>query len=450
MGSSDSREPKPAAHDADKSKATAPVQPMPRSSRGRRLFDSRTFRLSMGAALIALSAVLVVPRVISYTAVDAIVQGRTATLSTPIEGMVGEMSAREGASVHPGAPLAVVTNPRLDRSFLNELITERDSLLQRIDALDDQAAGLTALKADLDARSAQLKAAAARTLARERAMGEAAVRAVRADLNAAQLARARNDRLAADRLVPESAAEAARARVAVLQAEVERLQAELALLAEESRQAAAGIFIADGRYGAPYAEIRGDEIAITLLDIDARKREQRTRVIQIDRQVAAERARLAKAGRATIASPHAGVVWRVFAAPGSDVVIGQEIAQVLDCASTFLEILVTEGRFNATRVGETVSYRLVGEDTFRTATVTALRGAKAVAEDRSLAANLTADRDSTFRVYAAPRNRPNAGETADAGSQRYCNVGRHAQVRFPKALPDRLRNPLALLQGLFE
>jgi multidrug resistance efflux pump len=235
--------------------------------------------------------------------------------------------------------------------------------------------------------------------------------------------------------------------VEVLQADSDRIDAELELLAEERRQAAAGIFVADGRYGAPYAEMRADEIAITLLDIAARKSEQETRVAQIERQIAEEERRLAKVGSANIVSPHDGVVWRVLTAPGSDLVIGQEVAEVLDCRTTFLEVLVSEGRYNATRVGEKLNYRLVGEDSFQTATVTALRGANAVAADRGLAANLTASRDGQFRVFASfDANAP----TATSNATGYCDVGRHAEVRFPTALGNGLRNPLAIIQGLFE
>ena len=444
MGQTDPHRPMPAATDTDPQTPAAAAAP-----RGRRVFNSRAFRLSLGVALIALAGVLIVPRATSYTAEDAIVQGRTAMLSTPIEGTVAALPLAQGDSVAAGTALASVANSRLDRSFLNELRTERDSLLRRIDALAQQSAGLGDLQNDLNGRADQLKNATARALSRETAARRADLRAVQADLKAARLALARTETLAAKQLTPVSKLDADRARVAVLQAEAERIQAELELLAEEQRQAAAGIFVADGRYGAPYAEIRRDEIAITRLDIAARVSEQETRVAQIERQIAEEERRLAKAGSAQIVSPHDGVVWRVLAAPGSDLVIGQDVAEVLDCRSTFLEVLVSETRYNATHVGETLNYRLVGGDDFRTATVTALRGANAVAADRGLAANLTAARDSQFRVYATFDADPD-GPTAASNASGYCDVGRHAQVRFPTALGEGLRNPLAMLQGLFE
>ena len=417
--------------------------------RSRRVFNSRAFRLSLGVALIALAGVLIVPRATSYTAEDAIVQGRTAMLSTPIEGTVDALPLAQGESVAAGGALASVANSRLDRSFLNELMTERDSLLRRIDALAAQSAGLAELQADLNGRTSQLKDATKRTLARETDARQADLRAVQADLKAARLALARTETLAAKQLTPLSQLDADRARVSVLQAEAERIQADIELLAEERRQVEAGIFVADGRYGAPYAEIRADEIAITKLDIAARKSEQETRVAQIERQIAEEERRLAKAGRAQIVSPHDGVVWRVLAARGSDLVTGQDVAEVLDCRSTFLEVLVSEKRFNATRVGETLNYRLVGSDGFHTGTVTARRGANAVAADRGLAANLTAARDSQFRVYAK-FDTTSDGPTSATNADGYCDVGRHAEVRFPTALGEGLSNPLALLQGLFE
>lgn len=445
MGQTDPRQPLP----------LAPANPQTESQtdsrdaapRSRRVFNSRAFRLSLGVALIALAGILIVPRATNYTAEDAIVQGRTATLSTPIEGTVAALPMAQGESITAGASLASVANTRLDRSFLNELITDHDSLLRRVDALAAQSAGLADLQNELNGRATLLKGAATRTLAREIAARQADLRAVQADLKTARLALARSETLAAKQLTPISKLDEARAKVEVLQADSDRIDAELELLAEERRQAAAGIFVADGRYGAPYAEMRADEIAITLLDIAARKSEQETRVAQIERQIAEEERRLAKVGSANIVSPHDGVVWRVLTAPGSDLVIGQEVAEVLDCRTTFLEVLVSEGRYNATRVGEKLNYRLVGEDSFQTATVTALRGANAVAADRGLAANLTASRDGQFRVFASfDANAP----TATSNATGYCDVGRHAEVRFPTALGNGLRNPLAIIQGLFE
>lgn len=413
----------------------APTEPATRIP----LANRRSFRLGLGLVIIALAGLVLVPRVVSYAAEDAVVQGRTALLQTPIEGLVREISITPGQEIAQGTPIAVVENPRLDRSFLNELITERNYLRRRVETLQAQATGLMELRDDLEARRTEVAAGAARILDKEIAAEEAQLAAARARLQAADAELARQTKLSDAGHTTARNLEAARAERDSLTARISELTARLELLAEERRQATRGIFMADGRFGAPYSEIRRDEIAITLLDLHARREQERNRIAQIDRQIGAERTRLDSVAAARVEAPFDGVVWKLLAPAGSEVVIGSEVAQVLDCTSTFIEILVSENRFERVAVGDPIRYRLIGTDTFRTGQVTALRGGMVATEDRSLAATLDAGRGQSFRVWAAL-------DPADAAvdGAAFCNVGRHVDVRFEQGL-----DALAWVRGLW-
>jgi multidrug resistance efflux pump len=403
------------------------------------LFNRRGFRIGLGLALVGLATLVLVPRLASYSAEDAIIQGRTALLQTPIEGVIEQVTVRPGQTVARDTPIAAIENPRVDRSFLNELLTERNYLRRRVENLQTQATGLLALRDDLESRRMEVTEGAGRILAKEIVAREAEIAAARARLRAADGDLERQTILAAKGHTTAKALDAARAERDSLAARVAELEAQVELLKEEATQADRGVFMADGRFGAPYAEVRRDEIDITLLDIYSRREQETSRSDQIDRQIAAEEARLLQVAAAAVEAPFDGVVWKVLASAGTEVVVGAEVAQVLDCSSTFLEVLVSESRFERVAVGDPIRYRPIGTDSFRTGTVTALRGGQAAAEDRTLAASLDSGRTRSFRVWAEldPTD-------ADANAAAFCNVGRRVDVRF-----EREVSPLDWAKGLW-
>lgn len=392
---------------------------------GGSFFNGRPFRWSLGGLLILLGLVIVVPRAITYRADEAIVNGRTAMLLAPIEGVVSGPGLTPGARVQQGEPLATLRNPRVDRSFLFELQTERDSLIARVGSLTAQEDGLLAMRDDLSGRIRSYEGAAVGALEKEMVARAAQLEAVRAGLREREAELRRQEALGATGNTTQRALDQVRADRDRLRFEAEQVAAEIDLLREFRRQAGEGIFVASGRFGAPYMEQRRDEIAMRLLDLAASRAEQETRIARIERQIAQEEERLAGATEVTLSSPFTGVVWKTLAAANADLVIGEEVVHVLDCRSTFLDIIVSESRFEKVSIGERIEYRLAGSQSFRTGTVVAKRGSSAVGEDRSLAARLDAPRDSTFRIWAEldPQDRNAVG--AD-----FCNVGRRADVRF--------------------
>jgi len=403
------------------------------------LANRRGFRIGFGLVVIMLAALVLVPRVISYAAEDAIVQSHTAMLQTPIEGTVGKVNARPGQTITRGAALVSIANPRIDHSFLNKLLTERNYLQRRVDNLAQQAQGLMDLRDQLAERKTAVSKGAASLLDKEIAARRAERAAVRARLRASELHLVRQTQLHKKGLASSRELEVARAERDTLQAQRAQLEARIDALREQRAQAVKGVFMADGRFGAPYSEIRQDEIAITLLDLHSRQGQEQTRIEQIERQIVAEKMRLERTATAQITAPFDGVVWKILTPVGSEVVIGAEVAQVVDCNSPFLEILVSESRFGRISIGEKIRYRFVGTSSFRSGRVTALRGGNVHSNDRSLAADLASSHSRGFRVWAEldPADRHGSGEA-------FCNVGRRVDVRFKRDF-----DLLASIRGLW-
>lgn len=118
----------------------------------------------------------------------------------------------------------------------------------------------------------------------------------------------------------------------------------------------------------------------------ALRTEHNHRADAIRQQIHAEIERLSKRQAFEISSPINGIIWRRLTKPGSEVVIGTEIAEIASCERAFLDVVVDEEKLSKIKVGQKAKAKFVGGDRYWTATVRSMRGAGAVTEDRLLAA----------------------------------------------------------------
>lgn len=389
--------------------------------------NSRRARISLGVGLIFVGLYLALPHVIYYTSIDALVNAHVMSLHTPIEGVVEGKLPMPGQPVKSGDTVATVRNDRVNRSFLGELHTERESLQRRIAALIDQIDGLERLKAHVAERRIAFEEATLRDLAAAIGEQKATLKAQQAVLLGKEhILQRRQELLRTGTIAPQTYDDAvvdrdqARAIAEATERTIERLAAQ-------KQSAGAGVFLGTGGNDEPYTQQRSDEIQMHLLDLTARRQEQETRVAEIDRQIAAEETRLAQVQESRLAAPNDAIVWRVLAQPSKEVQTGSEIAQLLDCRSGFIDALASESRFDMVKPGDSVRYRLVGASGFKEGRVAAVRGVAAANDDRTLAAKLDAARSNEFHVLIEP-------DPADlrVQSASYCDVGRHAEVRLPQ------------------
>jgi hypothetical protein len=323
--------------------------------------------------------------------------------------------------------VAVVENGRLDRSFRNELQTERTTLRERISALSRQDGELALIGEALRARSEEFRSARMHIIDRAIAQAEAAVRASDAQLaeRSGNLARRRDLFKAgyASRAVLDEAAASERTAQEQVQRDrlaIERLKAERAAIEN-------GVFVDASQNDVPYSLQRIDEISLRRQDLQARIREYEIRVGEIEHQMAAEDARLDRASTTTQRAPVHAVVWQKSVAQGSDVVIGGELVQLLDCEHLFLEVMLDESHFDAIHPGHPAEVQLVGADSVLRGRVQSVRGNASVARDTHAVARLEAFRDDHFTVTVAVD-----GDQLAGGDGGFCNVGRKARVSFER------------------
>jgi multidrug resistance efflux pump len=398
----------------------------------------RLGRIGIGVGLLALALYVSWPHVVMLVGSEAVVNGRLIVVHSPIEGKVVTDPPPVGAEVASGEVVVVVENDRQNRSFLNELRTEHSTLVERLEALRRQEEELSRTRRELADRSSQFRQTRKAILDRQIEQAEAAVRAQRAVSEERQANLQRRQDLFTTGFASQATLDdaAADARLAS-----ERLaEAELAVkrLKEERAAAEQGVFVDTSQNDVPYSRQRSDEIELRQQDLRARRREYEIRAAQIDNQIVIEEERLAVAQRSVQRAPSRSVVWQRSVAKGTDVVVGGELLQLLDCDDLFLEVMLDQRHFDAVRPGQRTSVRLIGSDTPLDGVVRTVRGNATSARDTLAVARPGEQHQRELAVTVAVNPQQLAGVTGT-----FCSVGRSARVSFDTPLERRLGRALA-------
>lgn len=108
---------------------------------------------------------------------------------------------------------------------------------------------------------------------------------------------------------------------------------------------------------------------------------------------------------------------------------GQKALDLADCRHRFVTVELPEAAFESIKVGEPASVRLIGSDEWRTGEVRQILGSAAHVDDRLLAAQVPKPTPGHITVEVS------LPEPATNAENSYCNIGRLADVRFPRAAP---------------
>jgi len=390
-------------------------------------WDSKPVRRGM-SLLIGLAILLVVvPSALRQQSFNAIVNTRFVAMHSPIEGVVHHFGKEPGDPVVATEVLADIINPRLNESFLRELQVENQSLQARIEGFERHLLRLQALRQDLQRRLALNRRFETARQLEELNEGQADIQTQQAALTEQQALLRRQESLRQQGFVSpqyvdstQSAVQTNAARMAAAQARYARMEVEREALQQQ-------VFLGNGRNDVPYTQQRLDEVTILISDLQMRMGEQKRRVAAIAQQMAVERDRLALNRQAAISSPLNGLIWKKFFANGSEVVIGAELVQVIDCKGLFLDVEVTEDSLDSMAAGTSVRYRFRGSQEWHNGQVVAKAGSGNTLQDRTLAAVLQVAKGAARVVVSIdPRD-------LEASQDNLCHVGRQVEVSMPRA-----------------
>lgn len=390
------------------------------------MFWNRRFILiTVGVALAVTAAVVLLPAITGFTSLDGTVNATVVTIAAPIQGTVVDAPPKPTTPVTPGEQLFIIENNLVNKSNLTEFAAELDATRERLASMTTQEQELQALSSDLEKRLELFQRQMVENLEKAVALQQERIGIADAKHVDSQSDLSRKQQLRTGGYVAESEFERVRMAQLVAHREADSSRIELERLGRQLEAAQRGVFVNDGHNDVPYSRQRIDEIKITLADLQAKRREQESRVQKLSQQLEGETERIKGLSSASIRSPLAGVVWRRLVTAGSHVEQGMDLVRVVDCNELFVDIIVAEVDYDETYAGRPAEVRLLGRDDVLQGKVVAVRGSAADSDEKGLAATPPQSKGKTARIRvqiaASDLNRDYAN---------FCHIGRTAQVRF--------------------
>ena len=398
----------------------APVEPKPSEKKRFALSVAvrRFLKIAVGIALVVAFGWTPLRAMLATTSVEAIVNARIDTIRAPIEGIVQAPAGKNANwSSTAAPPKLVITNPYADRSRLDELRRDLNTLeaqeetLQRQSQLTQTALDTISLQAE-KYRAGRLKLIDAR-LARQ----TAELQATSAKTSQTTASKVRSDHLQQTGFISGADSDrvnyefnAATSAEAAAQKRLEETKVEHDAVAD-------GVFIGDSYNDAPSSIQRETELKMKKGELDAQLAGVRTQITHIKDQITEEEARYRLRSEAMVALPSKGRVWEMLVGPGEFVNKGQDLLRVLDCSSPIVSANVDERVYNRLEVGSPATFRSQDGRTYR-GTIINLTGAAGAPANFAIAPiNL---RKSPFYVTIAMDDMGEAG----------CSIGRTGTVAF--------------------
>ena len=180
-----------------------------------------------------------------------------------------------------------------------------------------------------------------------------------------------------------------------------------------------GLFVGDSYNDLPRSAQRLDEVREQIIDGSARVEENKTRLVYLEKEMAAETEQFATHSHADVNATVRGRIWEVLTANGEEVRVGQELVRVLDCAGAVVTATVSESIYNKLWIGQRTHFHLRGESIEYPGSVVGLTGL-AVAGSNLAIEHAALTREPYHVAIAVP----------GLAERRECNVGRTGQVVF--------------------
>ncbi|NHC37501.1 HlyD family secretion protein [Scytonema millei] len=371
----------------------------------------------------------------NYTQVEsrqAFVNAEIIDVRNPIAGNLMLDSLQPGQWLTAGKAIGRVENLRQ----VAELEIKQQELKSRLQVTQQKQQGIQQQIRDRRRQLAQFASEVAAQKQLDGMFAQQQVEAAQSELDrvtvAAQTAKVDRDRaqeLLEAGIVPPATAEKDFLRYEQAQAEEKKAQALLAQAQQRLRAAQAGLQI-DGSRTLSYSEIRQREINTEIADLQRQAAQMRVeaRTTELELAKLIQQTRLNKV--VVISAPTTGAVWSVDAKGGEYLASSTPVLRVLNCQNRWVDAFFSEDSTKNLTPGMAVQVRLVGGgDRFIPGKIESLRsGSGRVATGYDVA---VPPPESTQKQVAV---RINLDWSAAPNAVNFCDVGRSAEVRFPKRL----------------
>ncbi|MGH6820404.1 MAG: HlyD family efflux transporter periplasmic adaptor subunit, partial [Methylocella sp.] len=347
------------------------------------------------------------------------------SLRTPIEGTVTGLPNRVGAMVARGALIAHIENPRVNDEHLVDLREHQTRTAADLKGAEANRAALLNLQTDLLRRAAIHTKVNSERLASVVEEAEKVMAAL-----AAKQAQAQNDvdrrlPLEASGIVTKVEMHKLRSTLEAARQDVAAQAARVAALRTEAKAAAQGVLTGNtGGTDKSYSAQRADEIAIEVSTLNKTISTLTAEANETKARLSAEQHRIDLLRSADIVAPSAGMIWKLGAADGERLGIGDMAAEIVDCTAPFLLAAIPQNRFSDVEIAGVVQFRLSGERTEHTGTLASVTGHGDLAQGEHYAVMPLDEPSTVIATVAMPRTESGAQENSTHG----CLIGRPARA----------------------
>jgi multidrug resistance efflux pump len=408
--------------DASKTKIDSDAQLWTVKSLSQNLLVRRSIKSAAALAVAGLVVWLPVQRLFQTTSVEAIVNARTLTLRSPIDGIVSSSPTNlaVGTTFAAGTPLLRITNSRADRTRFDDLRRlqehteiEAAALKTRFDSTERMRSEFVAQTRLFQiGRIAQLEARI------EENKSNLAAAATRQEETAAVLERALE--LETKGFQPKALLQKVQRDDEIAKQDVRSIEQRIKGIAVELDSAKSGFFLGDSYNDRPRSSQRADELQQQVIELTAQLTEKQLMIRQLQKDIDVERDRLQLNSDAPVLAPSSSTIWELLTAPGEHVQRGQELMRLLDCNAALVTAVVSETVYNHLQVGSAATFRLRDSDVAMPGRVVNLTGVASAAANFAIAPSSL--RKEQYRVAVEVPDLTNKGQG--------CNLGRTGQVVF--------------------
>lgn len=387
------------------------------------IIRSNRMRLALATGMAALGLWAFAPYVTSEMGGEAHVNAPIIRMASPIAGIVASDLPPPGTAIARARTARLVTARVLDTGPLAGLKGQQAALIAARDLARRQIAEIDSADRRLATRSARFGLAASARLAATTHAAEEALGACEAEAAEAVLQRDRIETLAAQRFATFTQRDRLRAQAAASARRCAMLKDQASALAIETRAAHNGLYLAGAAMDAPYGDQQRDRLLLRRQELESVAADAEARLAELTAQIRAEQERIARMSAFDAVLPAGTVVWSQPAPKGTTVAPGSSLIELADCRRRYVEVTLPERRIEAVLPGEQVQVRLIGSDAWVEGKVASAVGAAARRDGAMLAANPDKDARALSVLVALP---------PPASLARRCDVGRLAEVRFPR------------------
>ena len=378
----------------------------------------RFLKIAVGIGLVVAFGWAPLRALLATTSVEAIVNARIETIRAPIEGIVQAPAEKTANWSSAAPPKLTISNPYADRSRLDELRRDLNTLESQEETLGRQSQLTQTALDTINLQAEKYRAGRLKLIDARLARQTAELQATSAKTSQTTASKRRSDHLQQTGFI--SGADSDRVQYEWNAATSAEAAAEKRL--EETKvehdAVADGVFIGDSYNDAPSSIQRETELKMKKGELDAQLAGVRTQIKHIKDQISDEEARVGLRSEATVALPSMGRVWEMLVGPGEFVNKGQDLLRVLDCAHPIVSANVDERVYNRLEVGSPATFRPLQDGKTYHGTVINLTGAAGAPANFAIAPiNL---RKSPFYVTIAMDDMGEAG----------CSIGRTGTVTF--------------------